>query len=146
MVADGDVLVVGEKRLVWAKELADAGGVIDGGVEVSVIGDVDRFDEGRPGDGVESSLGGPSTVWFCVGVEKSGEGFAEEGPGAMAERHQWIEYRGLADFNQGWRKQVGSSAGVEVEEVSTDGYADVLLAFQFEGSVGEVGEGKSAVG
>ena len=41
MVADGDVFVVGEEWLVGAEELADARGVVDGGVEVGVVGDVD---------------------------------------------------------------------------------------------------------
>lgn len=43
VVADGDVFVVGEERLVGAEDLAYAGGVVDGGVEVGVVGDVDGF-------------------------------------------------------------------------------------------------------
>ena len=57
MIADGDVFVVGEKRLVGAEELTYAVGVVDGGVEVGVVGDVDGFFEGRSGDGVEGGFG-----------------------------------------------------------------------------------------
>ena len=40
----------------------------------------------------------------------------------------------------GSRPDVG--AGVEIEEVGADGDAEMLLAFEFEGSVGQVGEGE----
>ena len=90
MVADGDVFVVGEKRLVGAEELADAGGVVDGGVEVGVVGDVDGFEESGAGDGVEGGFGCLSAGWFDVGVQESGEGFTEQRPGAMAEGHEWL--------------------------------------------------------
>ena len=56
MIANGDVFVVGEKGLVGAKELADAGGVVDGGVEVGVVGDVDWLLEGCADDGVEGGF------------------------------------------------------------------------------------------
>jgi hypothetical protein len=52
VIADGNVLVVGEKRLVGTEELADSGGVVDGGVEVGVVRDVDGLDQGCAGDGV----------------------------------------------------------------------------------------------
>ncbi len=64
----------------------------------------------------------------------------------MAERHERIEDRSLAGFNEGGRKQAGSGAGMEVEEMGSDGDAEMLLAFVFEGSVGEMGRGKSAAG
>jgi hypothetical protein len=142
VIADGDVFVVGEQRLVRAEELTDTCGVMDGGVEVSVVGDVDRFDEGRAGDGVERGLGGLSAVRVNIGVEESGESLAEQSPGAMAERQERIESGSLADGGQGRGKEVRRSTGVEVEEVSANGNAEVLLAFQFEGSVGKMGEGE----
>ena len=58
----------------------------------------------------------------------------------MAEGHEGVEGWGLADFYEGGRKKAGDGAGVEVEEVDADGYAEVLLAFELEGSVGQVGE------
>ena len=140
MVADGNVFVVGEKRLIGTKELADAGGVVDGGVEVGVVGDVDGSAEGGSGDGVEGGFGCLPAVRLCVGVEKRGEGLAEERPGTMAERQEWIEDRSLTGFDQGWGEQAGGGAGVEVEEVSADGDAEMLLAFVFEGSVRQVRE------
>ena len=140
VVADGNVFVVGEKRLVGTEELADAGGVVDGGVEVGVVGDVDGSAEGRAGDGVEGGFGCLPAVRLFVGVEERGEGFAEERPGAMAEGQERIEDRSLTGFDQGWGEQAGGGAGVEVEEVSADGDAEMLLAFVFEGSVGQVGE------
>ena len=140
MVADGQVFVVGEERLVGAKELADASGVVDGGVEVGVVGDVDGSAEGRSCNGVEGGLGCFSAVRFFVGVEERSEGFAEECPGAMAERHKRIEDGSLAGFDQGWGEQAGGCAGVEIEEVGADGDTEVLAVFDFEGSVGEMGE------
>jgi hypothetical protein len=60
----------------------------------------------------------------------------------MAERHERIEGWGLRGFDQSWRKQIGCGAGVEVEEVSADCDTEMLLAFVFEGSIGEVHEGE----
>ena len=142
MIADGDVFVVGEERLVGAEELADAGGVVDGGVEVGVVGDVDWLEEGGSGDGVEGGFGGLPAVGFGGGVEEVGEGFAEQRPGARAEGHEWIEDRGLAGCGEAWREEAGCGAVVEVEQMGADGDAEVLLAFVLEGSVGEVGQGK----
>jgi hypothetical protein len=142
VIADGNVFVVGEERLIGTKELADAGGVVDGGVEVGVVGDVDRSAESRSGDGVEGGFGCLPAVGFHVGVKEGDEGFAKERPGAMAERHDWIEDRSLTGFNQGMREEAGGRAGVEVEQVNADGDTEVLLAFVFEGAVGQVREGE----
>ena len=142
MVADGQVFVVGEKRLLGTKELADTGGVIDGGVEVGVVGDVDGLDQGRACDGVEGGFGGLLAVTLFVSVEECSEGLAEKRPGAMAEGHEWIEDWRLTGFDQCGGKQAGGGTGVEVEEVSADGDAEMLLAFVFEGSVGQVREGE----
>ena len=60
----------------------------------------------------------------------------------MAERQQRIERGGLAGGDESWGKQAGGSAGVEVEEMCSDGDAEMLLAFEFESSVGEIGQGK----
>jgi hypothetical protein len=140
VITDRNVFVIGEKRLVGTKELADAGSMVDGGVEVGVIGDVDWLSESRAGDGMESGFGCLSTVGFRVGVKERGEGFAEERPGAMAQRHDWIEDRSLRGFDQGSREKTGCGAGVEVEKVSADGDAEMLLALVFEGSIGQVRE------
>ena len=72
MVADGQVFVVGKKRLIGAEEVADAGGVVDGGVEVGVVGDVDRPAEGGAGDGMERAFGCLPAVRVYVGVEEFG--------------------------------------------------------------------------
>jgi hypothetical protein len=45
MVSDGDVLVVGEQGLVGTEEKTNASGMVDGGVEVGVIGDIDGLEE-----------------------------------------------------------------------------------------------------
>ena len=103
VIADGDVFVVGEKRLVGAEELTYAVGVVDGGVEVGVVGDVDGFFEGRSGDGVEGGFGFFLVLGLCVGVEEGGEGLAEESPGLVALGHERIEGWGLAGLGQGWR-------------------------------------------
>jgi hypothetical protein len=58
----------------------------------------------------------------------------------MAERQERIEDRSLTGFDQSWREQAGLGAGVEVEEVSADGDAQMLLTFVFEGSVRQVRE------
>jgi hypothetical protein len=65
VVADGDVLVVGEEGLVRAEELTDTGGVMDGGVKVGVVGDVNRLLEGRSSDGVQGGFG----FFFVLGVD-----------------------------------------------------------------------------
>jgi hypothetical protein len=85
-------------------------------------------------------------IGLFVSVEEFGEGLAEERPGTMAERQKWIEDRSLAGFDQSWWKQAGRGAGMEVEEVSADGDAEMLLAFVFEGSVGEMCEGEICCG
>jgi hypothetical protein len=129
VVADRNVFVVGKKRLIGTEELADTGRVVDRGIEVGVVGDVDWFDEGRAGDGVEGSFGCLSAVRFCVGSENCCKSFAEECPGTMAEGHERVEGGGLTGFYQGWGKQIGRGTGMEVEEVNADGYAEVLPAF-----------------
>jgi len=140
VVADGKVLVVGEEGLVGAEELADSGGVVDRGVEVGVVGDVDGFDQRGSGDGVEGGFGLFSVRRGCR--EEVGHGVAEERPGLGAEGHQGVEHRGLAGSLEGGREKIGFGAGVEVEEVGSDGNAEVLPVFDLEGSVGEVGEGE----
>jgi hypothetical protein len=142
VIADGKVFVVGQKGLVGTEELADAGGVVDGGIEVGVVGDLDGSAEGGTGYGVEGSFDCLSAIRVHVGVEELGEGFAEERPGAMAERQERIEDRSLAGFDQSWGKQAGRRAGVEVEEVGAYGDTEMLLAFVFEGSVRQVREGE----
>ena len=77
MVADGDVFVVGEERLVGTEELTNADCVVDGGVEVGVVGDVDWFNESGASDGVERPLSRLPTVWLGVGAEEPGEGLAK---------------------------------------------------------------------
>ena len=140
MVADRDVFVVGQERLVGTEELAYAGGVVDGGVEVGVVGDVDGLDERGSSDGVQGGFGSLSAGWGFVGVEERREGLAQECPGAVAEGHERVEGGGLAGFDEGRRKQAGLGAGVKVEEMSSDGDAEMLLALQLDGSVWQMSE------
>ena len=146
MVADGDVFVVGEKWLVGTEELADAGGVVDGGVEVGVVGDVDGFGQGGSGDRVQGGFGCLSAVRLFVLMEERSERFAEECPGTMAEGQKWIQDWGLTGFDEACGEQAGLGAGMEVEEVSADCDAEMLLAFVIEGSVGEVCKGEVCFG
>jgi hypothetical protein len=60
----------------------------------------------------------------------------------VAERHQRIERWSLTDFDERGREEVRSGAGVEVEEMGSDGDTEMLLAFVLEGSVGEMSEGE----
>ena len=64
----------------------------------------------------------------------------------MAERQKRIEDRSLTGFDQSWGEKAGRGTGVEVEKVSADGDAEMLLIFVFEGSVGEVCEGEVCCG
>ena len=57
MIADRNVFVVWEEWLIGTEELTDAGGVVDGGVEVGVVGDVGGPAERGAGDGVEGGFG-----------------------------------------------------------------------------------------
>lgn len=138
MVTDGDMFVVGKQRLLGTEELTHARGVVEGGIEVGVVGDVNRFDESGAADGVKRSLGGLPAIWLDAGMEKGGEGFAEQRPGTMPERHERIESRGLAGFEQSRGKQIRRGACMEVEKVNTDGCTEMLLAFMLEGPVGQV--------
>jgi hypothetical protein len=143
VVADGDVLVVGQERLVGTEETAYAGGVMDGGVEVGVVGDVDGVEEGCTRDGVKGRFSGTATAGFRADVKEGGEGFAEERPGAWAESHERVEDGSLTDGGEtGW-DEAGVGAGVEIEQVGADGDAEVLLAFALKGAVGEVGQGEA---
>jgi hypothetical protein len=72
-------------------------------------------------------------------VEKCGEGVAEERPGAWAEGHEGVEDGSLAGGGEAGREEIGLSAGVEIEQVRTDGSAEVRLAVDLEGAVREVG-------
>jgi hypothetical protein len=60
----------------------------------------------------------------------------------VAKRHERIEYGSLTGFNEGWREEVRGSAGVQVEEMGSDGDTEMLLAFVLKGSVGEMSEGE----
>ena len=83
MVSDGNVLVVGEQRLVGTEEEACAGGMVDGGVEIGVVGNVDGPEEFCSGDGVE---GGSGLILIrCGDFEKCCEDAAKFGPGGWAE-------------------------------------------------------------
>ena len=48
----------------------------------------------------------------------------------------------MAGGYESWWKQARSGTGVEVEKVDSNGDAEVLLAFELEGSIGEVREGE----
>jgi hypothetical protein len=113
---------------------------MDGGVEVGVVGDEDGFEEGRARYGVEDGFG----LFAMKGVmgQEFGEGLTELSPCGGAEGHEGVEGWELADvFEFGWEK-VCFGAGVQVEEVVADGYAEMLLVFDGEGAVGEVGKGE----
>ena len=101
---------------------------------------MDGATEGRSGDGVEGGLGCLPAVSIFVGVEERSDGLAEERPGAMAERHEGIQDWSLTDFDQGWGEQAGRCACVEIEQVSADCDAEMLLTLVFECSVRQVGE------
>jgi hypothetical protein len=60
----------------------------------------------------------------------------------MAERHEWVQNGCLAGFDQGRWEQIRLGAGVEVKEMDADGNTEVLLAFEFKGTVGQVCEGE----
>ena len=128
MVADGDVFVVREEGLVGAEELAYARGVVDGGVEVGVVGDVEGFEEGCASDGVQSSF-----CFFSVRrgrFEDGGKGAAEARPGTRPEGHKGVEGWGLAGGFQIGGNEAGFGAGVEIEEVGSDGDAEMRLAVE----------------
>ncbi len=130
MIADGDVFVVGQERIVGTEETSNACGVVDGGVEVGVVGDAGGLDDGRPGDGVEGGFGGLAVSRFGVGVEEFGEGFAEKRPRARAEGHEWIEDGGLAGGGEAGRQETGCDTGMEIEQVGSDCDAEMGLAVE----------------
>ena len=146
VIADGDVPVVWQERLVRTEETADAGGMVDGGVEVGVVGYVDGFEESGSGDGVKSRFGGLAVRWVGVDVKESGKSVSEERPGAWAVGHEWVEDGSLAGGGEAGRQEAGFGAGVEVEQVGSDSYAEARLTVEFEGSVREMGQGEICCG
>jgi len=48
----------------------------------------------------------------------------------------------LAGSLEGGREKIGFGAGVEVEEMGSDGDAEALPVFDFKGSVGEMSQRK----
>jgi hypothetical protein len=76
------------------------------------------------------------------GVEEGGESFAEACPGSGAEGHEGVQGWELAGGFEVGGKEVGFGAGVQVEEMGAYGYAEVLLVFSDEGSVGKVRQGE----
>ena len=119
--------------------MAHASGVIDGGVKVGVVRDVNRFDESGARDRVQSSLGRLSTVWRGVSAEERGKSLAQRSPVPVTERQKWIEGWRLASSNQSWGQQIGGCTSMEIEEMGADGDTEMLLAFQLEGTIGQMG-------
>ena len=64
----------------------------------------------------------------------------------MTERHERIEDWCLAGFDQGRRKQARSCAGGEVKEMNSNRDAEMLIAFVFEGSVGQMSKREISAG
>ena len=71
-------------------------------------------------------------------MEEGGEGFAEQRPRTVPERHERIESGGLTGFDQSRGKQIRRGAYMEVEKMNTDGDTQMLLAFMLKGPVGQV--------
>jgi hypothetical protein len=114
VVADGDPLVVGEEGLVGAEELADVGGVMDGGVEVGVVLDGYRLEEdgvrhGEHQRGDEALLVGVAFGAVLNGFEEVEEALAERRPGARTAAHEGVELRGGAGG-----LEVGGECGEEI--------------------------------
>jgi hypothetical protein len=139
VIADGYVLVVGQERIVGAEEPAYAGSVMDGGIEIGVVGDVDGFEKGGSGDRVKRGFDDVTAAGFGTRVKEGCEGFAEKCPRAGAEGHEGIEDGRLTGGGEAGRKESGFGAGVEVEEMSPDGGTEAWLAVEYEGAVREVG-------
>ena len=130
VVADGDVFVIGQERIIGTEETAYAGCVVNGSVEVGVVRNVNGFQEGRASDRVESGFGGLAASRFGIDVEESDEGFAEKRPGARAESHEWIEDGSLAGGGEAGRQESGGGAGVKIEQMGSDGGAEARLAVE----------------
>ena len=88
MIANRDMFVIRQKRLIGTEELADSRGVMNGSVEVSVIRYIDGPDERRSCDGMKGFF--QLTLMRRVGRKKPGKGFMQEQPCFWAFRHQSI--------------------------------------------------------
>ncbi len=129
MIADGDVFVVGQERIVGTEELADARGVMDGGVEVGVVADLGGKLHLHIAHGNEHRL----QARFCGGIpsargEQRRDSAAERRPGCGAERHQ-IGFRGFAACRRRRRRKkfaekALAGAGAQIEDLVADGDAD----------------------
>jgi hypothetical protein len=66
----------------------------------------------------------------------------KSGPGGWAEGEEGVQGWGLAGGLQLTRQQVGFGDGVQVEEMGSDGDAEMLLTFSGEGAEGEMSQGE----
>jgi len=143
VVSDGDVFVVGEQGLVGTEEFAYVGGVVEGGVEVGVVGDIDGLGEADIFDGAE--------VGFDFGDVYGGGGFGEELGQSFAECgwatlfHEGVEIGCAAGCAGFFGEQGGVGECVEVEDGVADADGEVGACFGLEGTVGEVLEWEVAV-
>ena len=131
MVADGEPGVVGEQRGVGAEELADVGGVVEGGVEVGVVfggyGLVeDRSGGGEHERGYEALLVGVAARAGLDSDKEFGEALAESRPCCVANAHERVERGGRAgglDVEREGGEEVVGLELVEVEDEGADAYA-----------------------
>jgi len=138
VIADGEPVVVGKQWLVGAEELADVGGVMDGGVKVSVVLGGDGFVEdglrhGEHEGGDQTLLIGVAVGAGLDGLEEIEEALAQSRPGGGTAAHQRVELRGgaggLEVGREGYEEVVGLEL-VEVEDEGADAYAEVQHGFR----------------
>ena len=126
-------MVVGEKRLVGAEELAYIRGVVNGGVEVGVVFGNDGLveDGARHGEhqrGDETLLFGISIGAGLDGLEEAKKMLAESGPCDWAAAHERVEVRsdaGGLDACREIAEEMVVLEVVEVEDECADAYAQM---------------------
>jgi len=148
VVADWHVLVVGQERIVGSKELADAGGVMDGCVEVSVVGRVNGLEErcfvarGQCGaDGIAGRF-----VGGCV--QEGGETSSQRRVHGWFAGHEGVEglcFAGCQDRGRQSLKEASALAFVKVEDEGADADGDAAVAMRAgENAIRKALQGKAA--
>ena len=146
VVSDWNVLIVVQQWLIWAKECAYAGGVMDGGVKVRVVRYFHGSEKNGAVDRVKGGLGSLPLRGRRADVKERGDGLAEKCPRVRTEFHKRVQGRRLAGPNQTTRQKVRRGALIEVEQMRPNGDAKVTLIPRFEYPVGEMSQGEVSSG